>query len=505
MLFVFYPKHQYGCAHVGCCPHLGGASLGSLVHAAEANDQWTEALLRQVDALRGENAAKDGMIAQQQERIEQLERDLKAERQKQFKTTRAEEDEASPNHEDSQQTKKRGAPVGHPGWFRPTPTHVDRTIDVPAPARCPHCGAAVVAHPSMPSYEHVQEDLIEGRPTATCYRHQPGRCTNPQCRRWVRQPGKGEILGAKIGPQMRARGIFLRFHIGLPFRRVVEAIEGLDSLGFTPAALLGFEKQAGEKARPLAHDVALKLRACDAVHADETYYRIDAQRAYAWFHGNEHLAHFRICGTRSGKISRRILGRDYAGGLVTDCYAGYDRHATKIKQRCLEHLKRTAKNWRKVTPEKAVAARQFFDDVMAWVKRGCRWYRRWKADDGPAKKREATWLRREQARLENVPVDSEKAATLQGRLRRYSREWLTFLDHPGVPPTNNLAEQAVRFLVILRKVTFGSRTRDGARRMGMLLTVIQTAKRQGRNLLKFLVALFTLTPNQAARAMYARP
>ena len=56
----------------------------------------------------------------------------------------------------------------------------------------------------------------------------------------------------------------------------------------------------------------------------------------------------------------------------------------------------------------------------------------------------------------------EKAQTLQGRIRRYSKEWLTFLDHPGVPPTNNLAEQAVRFLVILRKLTFGSRTRTGA-------------------------------------------
>ena len=239
------------------------------------------------------------------------------------------------------------------------------------------------------------------------------------------------------------------------------AVEGLDSLSFTPAALLGFEKQAAEKAGPLAHDVAMKLRACEVTHADETYYPIDGKPAYAWFHGNEHLAHFYICGTRSGKISRKILGKDYAGGLVTDCYAGYDRHATKIKQRCVEHLKRTAKNWRKVTPEKAVASRQFFDDVMAWTKRCCRWHRRWKENSPGTQQREAAWLRSEQARLENVALDSKKAQTLQGRIRRYSQEWLTFLDHPDVPPTNNLAEQAVRFLVILRKLTFGSRTAPG--------------------------------------------
>ncbi len=104
-----------------------------------------------------------------------------------------------------------------------------------------------------------------------------------------------------------------------------------------------------------------------------------------------------------------------------------------------------------------------------------------------------------------MALDSEKAKTLQGRIRRYAKEWLTFLDHPGVPPTNNLAEQAVRALVILRKVTFGSRTRAGARRLGAMMTVIQTAKRQGKNVIRFLIALCTLAPNQAVRAMYARP
>jgi len=505
MLFVFYPNHEYGCPHVEHCPHLGGASLGSLVFAAEENQEWTDALLRQVDSLREEDAAKARTIAEQQERIEQLERELKAERQKQFKATGPTEEVCAGANQAQAEAKKRGAPAGHPGWFRPTPTKIDRTIAVPAPARCPDCSAAVVLRPDLPPYEHLQEDFVDGRATTTCYRHEEGRCSDPQCRRWVRQAGEGEILRAKIGPEMRARGLFLRFDIGLPFRKVVAAVEGLDCLSFTPAALLGFEKQAAKKARPLAHDVAVKLRACDAVHADETYYRIDATPAYAWFHGNEHLAHFYICGTRSGKISRKILGRDYAGGLVADCYAGYNRHATNIKQRCVEHLKRTAKDWRKVTAEKAAASLQFFDDVMAWTKRCCRWHRRWKTDCGPEKDREAAWLRNEQARLEGLPLDSKKAKTLQGRIRRYSGEWLTFLDHPGVPPTNNLAEQAIRFLVILRKLTFGSRTRAGARRTGAMLTVIQTAKRQGKNVIRFLVALCSLTPNQTVRAMYARP
>lgn len=501
MSYLFYPNLTQNCKDVSHCPHLGGAALGSVVLSANTNDEWLQALLRQIDGLRCDNDAKRHKIEELQRQVEQLKAELKVERQKQFNRTVADE----PIDEVADSTivgaKKRGAPVGHPGWFRPTPTHFDRVVPVSSPTICPHCEGVVKARPDLALYDHLQEDWLGGRTATTCFRHEEGRCT--KCRRWVYQAGEGEILRAKIGPQMRARSMFLRFDIGLPFRKVVGAVAGLDSLLCTAAAVLGFEKHAANKARPLARDVAKKLRACEVNHADETYWTINARRAFAWFHGNANLAHFLIVGTRSGKISRGVLGKDYEGALVTDCYAGYDRHATKIKQKCLVHLKRTARNWLNVTPKKAAAAIRFFNDVAAWAKRGCRWHRRWKAGEA-ADNEEAIWLRREQTRLENAEVDSDKARTLQNRIRRYANEWLTFLKHPGVPPTNNLAEQAVRCLVILRKLTFGNRTHAGARRMGAMMTVIQTAKRQGGNVIDFLASLFTLTPNQAARAMYAR-
>jgi transposase len=312
-------------------------------------------------------------------------------------------------------------------------------------------------------------------------------------------------LLAKIGPQARAASLYLRFDIGVTCRKAMRAFAGLTNLAFTPAALLGFEKQAAALAEPLAADVASKLRACDNTHADETYWGIDGQPGFGWFHGNERLAHFRIVPTRSGKVSRAILGEDYQGNLTTDCYAGYDAHKTKTKQKCLAHVKRTAEQWYGRVPEEARQSRIFFKSVERWAKSGCRWHRKWKNRTGLKQEQEASWLRKELDRLEQMPVDSKRAETLQKRLRRYHGEWLTFLIYPDVSPTNNLAEQALRALVILRKVSFGSRTRAGAKRMGTLMTVIETAKRQGKSVLKFLAALFTLPANRAARALYARP
>jgi hypothetical protein len=134
MHFVFYPDHEFRCPHVKHCPHLGGAALGTLVWAAEGETEWTDALHRQIDGLRAENSAKYEKIGQLTARIEQLERDLKAERQKQFKSKKEEpEAEIPPDAVPGDGPRKRGAPVGHPGWYRPRPTRFDRLVVVAAP------------------------------------------------------------------------------------------------------------------------------------------------------------------------------------------------------------------------------------------------------------------------------------------------------------------------------------------------------------------------------------
>ena len=63
--------------------------------------------------------------------------------QRQFKANRKKDnDENGRNAENASihadgGKKKRGAPVGHPGWFRDKPTHIDRTIEVSAPTGLP--------------------------------------------------------------------------------------------------------------------------------------------------------------------------------------------------------------------------------------------------------------------------------------------------------------------------------------------------------------------------------
>ncbi len=186
MHFPFYPKHEYACPHVDHCPHLGSASLGFVVHTANANQDQIDLFWRQIDGLRAENTAKYRKIEELTARVEQLERELKAERQKQFKRKKDEPaEEDLPDAASSPGAKKRGAPQGHPGWYRKRPVEFDQLILVSAPCECARCGGSVKARPDREPYDHLQEDWIDGQRVVTCFRHEQGRCR--KCRRWARQ------------------------------------------------------------------------------------------------------------------------------------------------------------------------------------------------------------------------------------------------------------------------------------------------------------------------------
>jgi transposase len=510
MNFCFYPKHEFACPHVSHCPHLGGAALGTLVHVANESGDTLDRLHRQLDAAResvSELAAENEALKQE---IERLKLELKLERQTRFATNQQRQASATPStpSESPSQAEapKRGAPVGHPGWFRPTPTEYDAIVEVAAPTDCPHCGGPVSVYTSQDPTDHLQEDLVAGRRHVTLFRHPQARCRT--CRRWVRTAGEGEILGSMIGPRLRAVAVYLHNSIGVTLRKVPRAIEDLFGFRFTPAALIGFEKSLAAAAEPVVDDINKKVAASDgAVHADETYWTLDGGRAYYWVHATDQYIHFQFDTSRAGEVSRGLLGSDFAGTLVTDCYSAYDAQGAKAKQKCLAHLARTARDWQKLTGPDSADYR-FFESVREWVQRGCAFQGRREHLSAREQALEKAWLREELQRLQSCPLTHDKAATLQERIKRYADCWLVFLDDPRVPPTNNHAERCLRPLVILRKITFGHRTRSGATVLARLMTIQETAKRHGHRVLDVYYRLATLAgkfPDALLRYIYAGP
>ena len=64
--------------------------------------------------------------------------------------------------------------------------------------------------------------------------------------------------------------------------------------------------------------------------------------------------------------------------------------------------------------------------------------------------------------------------------------WVRGVPAPGVEPTNNLAEQAIRFVVIDRHITQGTRSEKGQRWSERIGSVIASGAQQGRSVWEYL-------------------
>lgn len=506
-----YPPYDFTCPYEHNCPHLDGLSTTWVFGEYRRADETYHEHLRIIDVF-------DSELETARKRLHDLEREnaelkakLTALHQRQFKPNKRNSDEKGKDgaltHEDTGR-KKRGAPVGHPGWYRHKPTHIDRTVEVPAPTICPHCRADNLI-PVNDISEHLQEDIVlQPRTVVTRYLHKVAFCT--RCNRTVVQAGKDELLNAPIGPVAKSVAIYLRYRIGMTYRKVQEVFEQLFGLKFVAASAVGFDRQAVVKGEAIYEDLREKIRASAAVHADETSWRNDGAGHFAWYAGNPDLAFFHIDRHRSTKVAQSILGSKFQGVLIADRYAAYNGVNAKERQACLAHLITRAKE---ITQELMLIddasrdkkAAVFCTDISAFFSKACTVGRDFLS--GTLQWKQAPRIEKQFAlELKSLCAGSlsyKPAETLRASLIGKDQKHLfTFLRHPGVQPTNNQAEQSIRFLVIFRKIMFGTRSQSGLITHSILPSLVLTAIRQKRNPREFLHTLLTSHTADAQAALY---
>jgi transposase len=508
-----YPPHDFECLYRHCCPYLDGMSTQWVLEEYRRAGEVYQEHLRIIDAFDGDLKVRDERIRILERENAELKVKLEALHQRQFKPNKKKDAERGGKKDESAslskegEKKKRGAPVGHPGWVRPKPDHIDRTIHVPAPTICPHCQSDDLT-PMEESTEHVQEDIVI-RPRTMVTRYLHGQAFCARCHRLVVQPGEGELLNAPIGPVAKSVAIYLRYRIGISYRKTKELFRELFGLEFVPASALGFDRKAAAQGTPIYEDLREKIRASDVVHADETSWRDDGVGHYVWFAGNETLAFFHIDRHRSAEVAKSIFGEDFAGTLVRDRYAAYNGIGVDW-QICIAHILTKAKEIsaeHALLPqtEKDAAVGPFCDRLIDLCSRLCDMGKKLKSGDLPWKETAKIEKRsiRELKDICQQTLRFKPAETLRGYLVGPEQKFLfTFLRRPGVPPTNNHSEQSLRYLVIFRKICFGTRSESGLKTHSILPSLVQTARRQGIHPREFLQTLLTADTATAQAALY---
>ena len=431
---------DFRCPYRDGCPYLEGLSTGWVfdryqeVAGTECHYEY------QLEELHKELGEERRQRKAMELENQQVKAQLHALHRRQFKGRRVARSPAPQCA--STQRKKRGAPLGHPGWQRAKPTRIDRVVSLCAPGTCPKCH-----HPKLQPveqvHEHVQEDIVlEPRTVVTCFRHQQAYC--PQCDKNVWLPGPGEMPGAYIGPAAKATAAYLRYQLNVPERKISQFFSDFFGLRFVPASAYGFERQAVRRGLPLYEDLRQKIRALAVAHADETSWRHDGNPYWAWYAGNGDLAFYHLDAHRSGEAAQSVLGERFAGTLVADGYASYNLVHPKDRQSCLAHIKTKAKELEQelaLLKGKAADpdARQFCQNIQGWVHTACQAHHRlcsgrWRAKSA---KRKGQALRRELRALCRVSLRYPKAQAFRKRLLGPEQKLLfTCFRRPHVPPTN---------------------------------------------------------------------
>src|SRR5512135_512733 len=243
---------------------------------------------------------------------------------------------------------------GHPPTHRPAPPpeQVDRTSEVPLPAACPGCHAPLDDVP-VTVHDQYQIDLPEPKPVLTRFRVPVARC--PACFRRVqgRHPEQtSDALGAaavQFGPRLLGCAADLKHRVGTPFRKGAAVLATLTGLVVSAAALVRGSQRLARRARPSYEALAQAARHSDVQHVDETGWKVGGRSAWLWVFADAHATLYRIRHSRGHEVVVEVLGEDYEGVRVSDCFLAYDP-LRFTKSKCAAHLRSGARRSNRPRP-----------------------------------------------------------------------------------------------------------------------------------------------------------
>jgi hypothetical protein len=121
----------------------------------------------------------------------------------------------------------------------------------------------------------------------------------------------------------------------LPGRMICDRLRRDYGLQISHGGMIGLLTRMAAAGRPVDEELGHAVRASAVVNADETGWREHGQHSTVWSLSTPSSVVV-YHGRRSNAASDGILGADFGGTIVADCYAAYD-HFPGPKQRCRAH------------------------------------------------------------------------------------------------------------------------------------------------------------------------
>jgi transposase len=380
--------------------------------------------------------------------------------------------------------RTRGGQPGHPKHDRAlfAPEQVSLFAEHTL-AACPGCGGPLRRNGGCAT---VVQQVDIASPPLRIEQHTSPEYWCVRCAKGYHAPLPLAIAkGGLVGPELTTLIAFLKGPCHASFSTIRTFLRDVVGVTISRGELSKIvHKVSAALAAP--YDELLQALPNEAVlNVDETGHKCNGKPWWTWCFRAELYTLYHIDPHRSADVLMDVLGKEFEGVLGCDYFSAYRRYLREcgvLLQFCLAHLIRDVKFLTTLPDERD---RRYGADLQAALKDLFDvFHRRAQLD-------EATFAPLLQAARERVLcVGLAAPATRHGqnlaqRFREHGAAYFTFVTTPGVEPTNNLAEQAIRFVVIDRHITQGTRSEGGRRWSERIWTVIASCVQQGKSVYGF--------------------
>lgn len=412
------------------------------------------------------------------ERISQLEDRLKKTPQNSSLPPSSQHPHAKPPPKKQKSKKKRGGQPGHPKCERPLLPSADcHDVQILKPHECRRCGTHLAGNDAEPLRHQVWE-LPEIKPLVTEYRRHRltcSRCGESTCGQLP--PG---VPQGQSGPRLVALAGLLMACFRQSKRRTALFLETVLGQPCSASLVVKMQHQVAAALESTYDELAGRLPAEPRLNVDESPTKEENNKAWLWTFVAEDYTVFANRSSREATALDEMLGKEFSGVVTCDRARMYWR--IDRLQWCWAHLQR---DFQALIDHSNNQVRRLGHDLMRPTRE---LFRHW------ARCRDGTITRHGFRRLLKPIRDQIEALLLRGvfsgnrrltgmcnQLYDHRERLWTFLDHPGIEPTNNAAERSLRHAVIWRKLSFGTQSAAGSRFVERMLSVIETCRQQSRD------------------------
>jgi transposase len=432
-------------------------------------------------------------LTQLQEKVASLQAELAAARKHSGNSSKPPSSDitAPPKHKSTPAAatgkRKRGGQPGHPRHQR-TPFEPQQ-LSATVPYRldgCPCCGGGLCDADLPPK---VQQQVEIPAVPVTIVEHQqiPQWCSRCKQVFYATLP-EALVKAGLVGPRLTALVGFLKGACHMSFSSIRKFFRDVLGIPVSRGLLTKLIHKVSVSLQDPYEELLGQLPTEDILNVDETGHKDSGKRLWTWCFRASLYTLFKISPSRGSEVLVAVLGEEFDGVLGSDYFSAYRKYMKDFDvtvQFCLAHFIRDVK----FLAEHPDARNRAYGALLLGHLRKL---------FGIIHRRDeyatAEGFRRALGRVRNDLVldakrlapETREADNLAERFYRHGESYFTFITTPGVEPTNNLAEQAIRFVAIHRRLTQGTRGETGQTWCERIWTVVLSCGQQARSVFDYL-------------------